>query len=138
VLASETTMSSHTARATSFLLSGSDDVFKLIQRISEPMTDAEACHVLLKLLERCLIEDRVMTDIVAINRVRHQYLAFIEESAIPNDFDNWIRSLRSSNVSIDKLRRGLDLKKCQLINDNATVDGVHSSLTGSTGDHGND
>jgi hypothetical protein len=115
-------------------------VFNLIQRIFEPLANAEAWeqHALLKFLEGCLIEARVMTDIVAINRVRHQYLVFIEESAIPDDLDNWIRSLRSSNVSIDRLRRGLDLMMRQVINDNATIDGVHSSLTGSTVDHGND
>jgi hypothetical protein len=131
----KTTMSSH---STSFLLSGSDDVFNLIERIFEPMTDAEACHALLTVLERCLIEDRVMTDSVAINRVRCLYLAFIEESAIPDGLDNWIRHLRSRNVSIDRLRSGLDLKKRQVINDNATIDGVHSGLTGSTVDHSND
>jgi hypothetical protein len=129
----------HTARATSFLLSGSDDVFNLIQSILGPLANAEAWkqHALLKLLEGCLIEDRVMTDSVAINRVRCLYLAFIEESAIPDGLDNWIRHLRSRNVSIDRLRSGLDLKKRQVINDNATIDGVHSGLTGSTVDHGN-
>jgi hypothetical protein len=130
----------HTARATSFLLSGSDDVFNLIQSILGPLANADAWkqHALLKLLEGCLIEDRVMTDSVAINRVRCLYLAFIEESAIPDGLDNWIRRLRSRNVSIDRLRSGLDLKKRQVINDNATIDGVHSGLTGSTVDHSND
>jgi hypothetical protein len=70
-------------------LSCLDDVCNLIQSILEPLADAEAWkqHALLKCLEECLIGDRVMTDIAAINRVRYMYLAFTEKSVIPANLE---------------------------------------------------
>jgi hypothetical protein len=115
-------------------------VWNLIQSILEPLANAEAWkqHALLKSVEECLIVNRVITDIDASNRIRRMYLAFIEESAIPADLDNWIRDLRSRNVSIVILRNALDRMQCQVISDNATVDAVRSGLTGSTVNHEND
>jgi hypothetical protein len=113
----------------------------LIQGILEPLANAEARVQLafLVFLEGCLIGNRVMTDTFAMNCVRYQYqyLAFIDERAIPADLDSWIRGLRSPNVSIDSLRSGLDRMQRQVIHDNATIDGVLSGLTGSTDDHKN-
>jgi hypothetical protein len=112
----------------------------LIQSIIEPLADVKTWkqQMLLICLEECLIVDRAMTDTVASNHVRGQYLVFIDESAIPADLDSWIRDLRSRNVSIVSLRTVLDRTQRKLTNDDAAIDAVLSGLTGSTIDHKND
>ena len=75
-----------------------------------------------------------MTEAVATNRIRHQYLAYIDENAIPADLNRWIHTLRYI-VPIETFRDGLELMDRQLTIDNTTIHRVHSSLTGSTVEH---